>query len=111
MFSIWAFGGAIGRVPDDATAFAGRTAPYWIGAEATWDDAAEDDAYRDWARAGIALIEPYSVTGRYVNDVSEFDDNAMVRSVYGEAKYERLVALKRAWDPDNVFHLNQNIRP
>ena len=111
VFSIWAFGGAIGRVPDDATAFAGRTAPYWIGAEATWDDPAEDDAYRDWARAGIDLIEPHQVTGRYVNDVSEFDDNAMVRSVYGDAKYERLVALKRTWDPDNVFHLNQNIRP
>ena len=49
--------------------------------------------------------------GQYVNDVSETGDEALIRSVYGDAKYERLVALKRAWDPDNVFRMNQNIRP
>ncbi|HEY4189748.1 MAG TPA: FAD-binding oxidoreductase, partial [Candidatus Limnocylindrales bacterium] len=111
VFSIWAFGGAVGRLPDDATAFAGRGAPFWIGAESMWDDAADDDAHVTWGRAGIALTEPYRVVGRYVNDVTESGDEAIVRSVYGDAKYDRLVALKRAWDPDNVFRLNQNIRP
>ena len=111
VFSIWAFGGAVGRVPDDATAFAGRTAPLWIGAECMWDDPALDAAHAEWSRRGIAITEPWSVTGRYVNDISDHGDEAMVRSIYGDARYDRLVALKRAWDPDNVFRLNQNIRP
>jgi FAD/FMN-containing dehydrogenase len=109
--SIWAFGGAVGRVPEEATAFQGRAAPYWVGAETMWDDPADDRLHRDWARTGIGLIEPYRGAGAYVNDVSEAGDDALVRSVYGDAKYERLVTLKRAWDPDNVFRLNQNVRP
>ena len=111
VFSIWAFGGAVGRVPEEATAFQGRSAPFWVGTETMWDDPTADRAHRDWARTGVGLIEPYRVSGGYVNDVSERGDDALVRSVYGDAKYERLVALKRAWDPDNVFRLNQNIRP
>jgi hypothetical protein len=111
IFSIWAFGGAVGRVPEDATAFQGRSAPFWVGTETMWDDPADDQAHRDWARTGIGLIEPHRVSGGYVNDVSERGDDATVRSVYGDAKYGQLVALKRAWDPDNVFRLNQNIRP
>ena len=111
VFSIWAFGGAVGRVPEEATAFQGRAAPFWVGTETMWDDPADDRLHRDWARSGIGLIEPYRVAGTYVNDVSERGDDALVRSIYGDVKYERLVALKRAWDPDNVFRLNQNIRP
>ena len=96
---------------EDATAFQGRSAPFWVGTETMWDEPADDRAHRDWARTGIGLLEPYRVAGGYVNDVSERGDDATVRSVYGDAKYERLVTLKRAWDPDNVFRLNQNIRP
>jgi hypothetical protein len=55
-------------------------------------------------------VQPWAVEGRYVNDVVETDEG-LARSIYGPAKYDRLVALKRAWDPDNVFRLNQNIRP
>jgi FAD/FMN-containing dehydrogenase len=111
VFSIWAFGGAVGRIPEDATAFQGRSAPFWVGTETQWDDPTDDGSHREWARNGIALVEPYRLVGGYVNDVSETGDDALVRSVYGDAKYERLVALKRVWDPDNVFRLNQNIRP
>ena len=90
----------------------GRSAPFWIGAESMWDDPGADErAHRAWGRAGIDLTEPWRVTGSYVNDVTESGDEAVVRGVYGNAKYDRLVALKRAWDPDNVFRLNQNIRP
>lgn len=106
----WTWGRAIARVPEDATAFSGREAQFWVAAEAMWDDAGLDEAHREWTRGAMADLKPFLTTGRYVNDVSETGDD-VVRSVYGEAKYERLVALKRAWDPDNVFHLNQNVRP
>jgi len=62
-----------------------------------------------WGRAAIAALKPFMTTGRYVNDVVEARTDGA--EIYGKAKYERLVALKRKFDPDNVFRLNQNIRP
>lgn len=108
--TLWAQGGAISRVREDAMAFTGREAPFWLGVEAEWDDAAEDDAMIGWGRATMAALEPYTTAGHYVNDMVETGRD-VVRSVYGDAKYERLVRLKRAFDPDNVFRLNQNIEP
>jgi FAD binding domain/Berberine and berberine like len=108
-FSVWSWGGAIGRVAEDATAFTGRDAGYWLAAEVQWDDPALDDACRAWARAAIDAAMPFAVAGRYVNDVAEAAEDP--RAIYGAQKYDRLVALKRAWDPDNVFRLNQNIEP
>lgn len=109
-FSIWAWGGAIARVPEDATAFTGRGAMFWVAAEALWADPALDEACTAWGRAAMADLKPFTGTGRYVNDVVESGED-VVRSIYGDVKYERLVALKRVWDPDNVFRLNQNVRP
>jgi FAD/FMN-containing dehydrogenase len=109
-FTGWAMGRAIAAVPDDATAFTGRAAGVWIAAEIFWDEESIDDACRSWVRASLADIQEFVTTGRYVNDVAEIGDD-VTRSVYGDAKYERLVGLKRTWDPDNVFRLNQNIRP
>jgi FAD/FMN-containing dehydrogenase len=106
----WTWGGAIAAVPEDATAFTGRTPSFWVAAETMWDDPAVDDEHRSWGRSAMTDLEPFMVTGRYVNDVAEGGEG-VVRSVYGDAKYERLVALKRHWDPDNVFRLNQNVRP
>jgi hypothetical protein len=111
VFSIWAQGGAMGRVAQDATAFTGRQAPYWIGAETMWDDPALDDDHIGWSRTAYSLTEPYRDIGGYVNDATEHGDEAAVRTLYGDATYGRLVDLKRAWDPENVFRLNQNIRP
>ena len=108
--SIWTWGRAIGSVAEEATAFTGRGAEFWVSAEAQWDDPDADDENVAWGRAAMADVEPFTMAGRYVNDVAETGAD-MARSIYGEAKYERLVALKRAWDPDNVFRLNQNIRP
>ena len=82
---------------------------HWASAEAQWDDRNLDPACREWVRDTAAELMPYALTGRYVNDVAEAGTD--LRSVYGEAKFDRLVALKREWDPDNVFRLNQNIRP
>jgi FAD/FMN-containing dehydrogenase len=109
VLSVWAWGGAIAAVPEDGTAFTGRGASFWISAEAQWDNLELDAPSRDWVRDTTAEFMPYALVGRYVNDVAEAGID--LRSVYGDVKYERLVALKRAWDPDNVFRLNQNIRP
>ena len=109
-FSVWAWGRAIAAVPEDATAFTGREAAVWLAAEALWDDDSLDEQCRAWGREALADLAPFASSGRYVNDVAEVGAN-VARMVYGDAKYERLVALKREWDPDNVFRLNQNIRP
>jgi hypothetical protein len=109
-FSIWAWGRAIARVPEDATAFTGRGASFWMAAEALWDDPALDEACIAWGRTAMQDLTPFMGTGRYVNDAFESGED-VVRSVYGDDKYDRLLALKRAWDPENTFRLNQNIRP
>jgi FAD/FMN-containing dehydrogenase len=109
-FSIWACGGAIARVAEDATAFTGRSGSYWLAAETLWHDASRDGEFRLWPREALDAVQPYATEGRYVNDVAETGKD-VVRTVYGAAKYERLAALKRVWDPDNVFRLNQNILP
>jgi hypothetical protein len=109
-FSIWAWGRTIADVAEDATAFTGRQAAAWLAAEAMWEDAELDESCRAWGRAALADLAPFASTGRYVNDVAEVGYD-VARSIYGEAKHERLVALKREWDPDNVFRLNQNVRP
>ena len=108
--TLWAQGGAIARVPNDAMAFTGRDAPYWLGVESAWDGAALDDAYVAWGRATMDALQPFTAAGHYVNDMVETGED-VARSVYGDAKYERLVELKRRYDPGNVFRLNQNIRP
>jgi FAD/FMN-containing dehydrogenase len=109
-FSAWAWGRAIAAVPEEETAFTGREAAFWAGAEIVWRDDELDDACRSWVRAAADTAAPHASTGRYVNDVAEVGGD-VARAIYGDAKLERLVALKREWDPDNVFRLNQNIRP
>jgi FAD/FMN-containing dehydrogenase len=108
--SIWAWGRAIAHLSEDDTAFTGRNAAFWAAAEIIWTDGALDGACRAWARAAADTAAPHATVGRYVNDVVEVGGD-VARMIYGDAKYERLVALKRAWDPDNVFRLNQNIKP
>jgi FAD/FMN-containing dehydrogenase len=108
--SIWSWGRAIGAVGEDETVFTGRSANFWGSAEVVWDDAARDADHVGWGRAFIADLQPFTMGGRYVNDVVETGED-VVRSVYGDTKYERLVKLKRVWDPDNVFRMNQNVRP
>jgi FAD/FMN-containing dehydrogenase len=106
----WTWGRAIAHLADDATAVAGRHGRFWVSAEAMWDDPTQDAEHRQWVRATLADLSPFLIAGRYVNDVAETGDD-VVRSVYGHDKYRRLVQLKRTWDPDNVFSLNQNVRP
>lgn len=109
-FAITVQGGAIARVSDEAMAFTGRDARFEMSADSEWDDPALDGTRRDWVRRAMAIVEPDAVTGRYVNEIAETGPEES-RAIYGDAKLARLTALKRAWDPDNVFRLNHNIAP
>ena len=108
--SITALGGAIGRVADDAMAYSGRTSPFDVAPDTSWSDPALDDANAEWTRQAMAIVEPDLLPGRYINELSDAGPEVTLAS-YGEAKLERLRALKRAWDPTNVFRLNHNIAP
>jgi hypothetical protein len=106
---LWAQGGAVGRVSNDAMAFTGRDAAFNISAELFWTDKADDQERMAWGRAAMAAVKPFMTTGRYVNDVVEAGTDGA--QIYGQAKFDRLVGLKRTYDPDNFFRLNQNIKP
>ena len=101
--------GAASRVASDATAFAHRTLPYAPVIVSQWLDAADSERNVGWARDFWKALHSFAGGGVYVNDLSH-DDEDRVRIGYG-ANYERLAALKKKYDPDNVFHLNPNIRP
>ena len=101
-------GGAVGRVADDATAFPERSMPYVVNAVTGYQDPAAGDAHRDWSRAVVDAAGDAGTGRAYVNFLGEKED---ARSAYGEDKYARLAALKDAYDPTNVFALNQNIAP
>jgi FAD/FMN-containing dehydrogenase len=107
--SLQAYGGAIAEVPDDECAFGHRrTAFEYVGA-ARWTDAGEDEDHIVTARASAARLEPFA-SGAYVNVLGN-EGAAGVRRAYPPGTLDRLTALKDAVDPDNVFHLNQNIPP
>ena len=101
--------GAANRVPADATAYAGRDTRLVVNVHARWEDAGADEACIAWARAFYAAAQPFATGGGYVNFMTA-DEAARVPSAYG-ANYARLVETKRRFDPDNVFHANQNIAP
>jgi FAD/FMN-containing dehydrogenase len=104
-------GGAMGRVPAGATAFGDRRAQFMLSIDASWDDVADDEANIAWTRAFWSSLEPLSGGRTYFNFPGQHEEgDAALRASYG-ANYERLVDVKTKWDPDNVFHTGQNIRP
>lgn len=107
--AIQAYGGAIADVPADATAFGHRDTAFELVTAARWSDPAEDETQIGAAREFAAALEPYA-SGAYVNAMSE-DNAEAVRRAYSDRQISRLVAVKDAYDPGNVFHLNHNIRP
>ncbi len=109
-FSITALGGAIGRVPEDATAYAGRASAFDLSADSAWSDASLDDSNFAWCRRAMEIVEPDRSLGAYANGNSDIGPEA-TRRIYGDAKVARLAALKRTWDPENVFHVNPNVAP
>ena len=104
-----AYGGAIAEVPNEETAFAFRDTAFEYVAASRWTDPAEDDRRIALARRTAAALDPFA-RGQYVNTLS--DEGAEgVRRAYPPDKLARLTALKDKYDPGNVFHLNNNIRP
>lgn len=101
-------GGAVSRVPEDATAAGNRDATYMLHPIAQWSDPAEDATHIGWARALEEAMAPWTTGGVYLN-FEQADDADTLRRGYGEAKLARLRALKDAWDPGNLFRFNQNI--
>jgi FAD/FMN-containing dehydrogenase len=107
--SLQAYGGAIADVPDADSAFSQRDAMFEFVSAARWTDPAEDELRMTAARRYAATLEPFA-SGMYVNAMSDEGATGVERA-YPPEKLARLRALKTAYDPQNVFHLNQNIRP
>ncbi|WP_254523687.1 FAD-binding oxidoreductase [Natrinema caseinilyticum] len=101
-------GGAMGRVPADATAFPHRDAAYGMNVHTRWEDPAMDDECIDWSREFFDAMAPYATGGVYVNFISEREGEEAL--AYGE-NHDRLVEVKTTYDPENLFRMNQNVEP
>jgi len=106
---IYPINGACHRVAPDATAFAYRDATYATVIAGMWPDPAENEANTQWVRDFYDATAPHSEPGGYVNFMAG-DDQERIRDNY-RGNYDRLVEVKRKYDPGNLFHHNQNIRP
>jgi FAD/FMN-containing dehydrogenase len=103
------YGGAVADVGNDETAFSHRDALVEFVAVANWTDPAEDQPRMSAARRYAAAVEPFA-SGVYVNALGDEGETGL-RRAYGADKMARLAALKDRYDPENIFHLNHNIRP
>jgi FAD/FMN-containing dehydrogenase len=102
-------GGAISRVPDDATAYGHREAEFMMNVHGRWTEPDRDEACIGWARELFRAAAPFATGGVYVNFLTGEEEDR-VRAAYGP-NYERLVEIKNRYDPTNLFRMNQNIRP
>jgi FAD/FMN-containing dehydrogenase len=106
---IYPINGAAHRVASDATAFAYRDANFAAVIAGMWPDPAQNEANTKWVRDYYDAVAPHSEEGGYINFMSG-DDQDRIKANY-KGNYERLVDVKRKYDPGNLFHLNQNIKP
>jgi FAD/FMN-containing dehydrogenase len=102
-------GGQTGRAQSEAMAYSSRDANYVLNVHARWETAAEDERCIDWAREFFTRTQPYASDGAYINFLTD-DETDRIAFAYG-ASYERLVELKKKFDPTNLFRVNQNILP
>jgi FAD/FMN-containing dehydrogenase len=108
-FPIWQMGGAVSRVDENETPFAGRHAGFTYNIGCSTETGEGFEAEREWVREFWSALEPWHTTV-YVNFLDE-EGEERVRTAYGAETWERLKALKRKYDPENFFSVNQNIRP
>jgi FAD/FMN-containing dehydrogenase len=102
--------GAVQRMPDDATAFAHRGERFNLLIVGIWREQRDDAAHMRWVRELWNALQHFSSNRVYVNYLGE-EGRDRIKEAYGEAKYTRLVQLKRKYDPENLFRSNQNIAP
>jgi FAD/FMN-containing dehydrogenase len=103
------FGGAMSRIADDATPFPHRKALFAFSQDALWNKPEEAEASVQWAKGYWQALRAYSPRGAYVNFMEEEGEDRVRESYRGN--YDRLVQIKRRYDPTNLFRLNQNIKP
>lgn len=110
--SIWNFGGAMARVPADATAFGDRSMPYMLSIDSIWSESADDETNITWTRDFWKRMQPYAQQGRmYLNFPGLGEEGErLVRDTFG-ANYGRLQAIKHKYDPRNIFRFNPNVPP
>lgn len=101
--------GAPNRISPDAMAYGQRDAKFVLNVHGRWNEAMDDQKCIGWARDFFSVSAPYASAGAYVNFMTE-EEGDRVAAAYG-SNYERLVQVKRRYDPENVFHFNQNIKP
>ena len=104
-------GGAIGDVPEDATAFSNRGYLLWLNFAMSWDDPANDQDYIDRTRKIVGDLKPWTGTGIYVNMLNFDEMDRVVEAFGGPEKYARLGRVKAQYDPENLFRMNYNITP
>jgi FAD/FMN-containing dehydrogenase len=109
--SIWKFGGAVQRVKPDATAFGDRSMPFMLSLDAIWSKPTDDDANITWVRSMWVEMQRHSTGRMYLNFPGLGEGDTLVRDAFGADTYKRLQAVKRRYDPENLFRLNQNITP
>jgi FAD/FMN-containing dehydrogenase len=103
-------GGALSRVDDQAMAFGSRDAAFNIHYLSMWEDPAETDHNIDYTRALAGSMKPWSTGMAYLNFLGD-EGRSRVEASFGPEKFARLQQIKAVWDPDNLFHVNQNIPP
>ena len=109
LFVFQQVGGAIARAPAEQSAYANRDAAYDAFPVSIWTDPAQDEPNIAWAAAAYEAMRPFGTNGVYVNNLGDEGEDR-VRAAYG-ANYRRLAALKRKFDPTNLFRANQNVPP
>ena len=109
--SIWQFGGAVQKVAADATAFGDRSMPYMLSFDAVWTNAADDKANMDWVRESWTDMQRHSTGRMYLNFPGLGEGANLVRDAFGAEAYAKLQKVKRKYDPENIFQMNQNITP
>jgi FAD/FMN-containing dehydrogenase len=106
---VFRHGGSVSRIGDEETAFANREPAYLLHPLGAWVEPEDDERHIAWLRELVRDMEPFKTGGVYLNFSPGGEERLL--DGYGHGKYERLVALKRKYDPANVFRFNHNIRP
>jgi FAD/FMN-containing dehydrogenase len=111
LMAIWHYGGEMNRIESQETAFGSRDTTFLLSVDSIWDDYDKSEEVISWSRSFLEKAKQFAGNGMYVN-FSGFGEEGddLVQAAYGD-NYDRLSRIKSKYDPDNFFHINQNIKP